>query len=82
MSEYFKKAYDLSQTNTGLKAYDGGKFANIMHYHSIYFSAMAHFILAQDDHKVATDKAEGMGKVVGLLKKTVAEFDRAKSVVT
>lgn len=30
VSEYFKKAYDLSQTNQALKAFDGGKFANIL----------------------------------------------------
>lgn len=30
VSEYFKKAYDLSQTNTALKAYDSSKFSNIM----------------------------------------------------
>ena len=37
VAEYFKKAYDLSQTNAGLKSYEGGKFANVMNYHSIYF---------------------------------------------
>ena len=37
VAEYFKKAYELSQTNQGLKTFDSSKFANIMHYHSIYF---------------------------------------------
>ena len=46
VADYFKKAYDLSQTNSGLKTYDSGKFANIMQYHSIYFQAMAYFVLA------------------------------------
>ena len=46
VAEYFKKGYDLSQTNTGLKGYDGGKFANVMQYHSIYFSAMGYFVMA------------------------------------
>lgn len=51
VAEYFKKAYDLSQTNAALKAYDGGKFVNIMQYHSIYFGAMAYFVVAQDEFK-------------------------------
>ncbi len=29
VSEYFRKSYELSQTNVGLKSYDNGKFANI-----------------------------------------------------
>ena len=33
VADYFKKAFDLSQTNQHLKAFDGGKFANIMNYH-------------------------------------------------
>lgn len=37
VAEYFKKAYQLSQTNTGLKSFDQGKFANIMNYHGMYF---------------------------------------------
>lgn len=81
VSEYFKKAYDLSQTNIALKQYDGGKFANILQYHSIYFGAMAYFVMAQDEFKQANEKSQGMGKVVGYFKKTAAEFDRAKSVV-
>jgi hypothetical protein len=37
VAEYFKKAYELSQTNSGLKTFDSGKFSNIMQYHSKYF---------------------------------------------
>ena len=29
VSEYFRKAYELSQTNQMLKQFDGAKFANI-----------------------------------------------------
>lgn len=82
VSEYFKKAYELSQTNQGLKTYDGGKFANIMHYHSIYFQSMAYYVLAQEELKVANEKFQGMGRAVSYIKKTVAEMDRAKSIVT
>jgi hypothetical protein len=46
VAEYFKKAYELSQTNQGLKTHDSGKFANIMQYHSIYFQAMAYYVVA------------------------------------
>ena len=34
VSEYFRKAYDLSQTNAGIKSYDAGRFSNILNYHS------------------------------------------------
>lgn len=37
VSEYFKKAYELSQTNSGLKSFDQGRFTGIMLYHSYYF---------------------------------------------
>ncbi len=81
VADYFKKAYDLSQTNQHIRQYDGGKFANIMHYHSIYFAGMAWFVVAQDEFKVANEKSQGMGRVVSLFKKTAYEFDRAKGVV-
>jgi BRO1-like domain len=81
VAEYFKKAYDLSQTNQYIKAYDGGKFANIMQYHSLYFAGMAYFVIAQEEYKVANEKSNGMGKVVGLFKRTTAEFDKAKPVI-
>lgn len=81
VADYFAKAYDLSQTNQGLKAYDSSRFSNIMHYHSLYFAAMAYSVLSVEEYKTATDKSAGMGRVVALLKKTVAELDRAKPVV-
>ncbi len=37
VGDYFKKAYELSLTNTGLKQYDSAKFSNVMQYHSLYF---------------------------------------------
>ena len=46
VGEYFKKAFELSQTNQALKTFDGGKFANIMQYHSLYFQGMAFLVLA------------------------------------
>jgi hypothetical protein len=82
VAEYFKKAYDLSQTNQALKAYDGGKFVNIMQYHSIYFAAMAYFVVAQDEFKTANEKSQGMGKAVAYFKRASAEFERAKPIVT
>ena len=81
VSDYFKKAYDLSQTNQALKAFDSGKFANIMHYHSLYFGAMAFLVLAEEEYKVANEKSNGMGKAVTLFKRTTIEFDKAKPVV-
>lgn len=57
VSEYFRKAFELSQTNVGLKQYDNAKFANVQHYHSIYFKGMAYFVLAQDAYKKVEDTA-------------------------
>lgn len=45
-----------------------------MQYHSIYFSAMSYFVVAQEEFKVAQDQACGMGKVVALWKRAAAEF--------
>jgi hypothetical protein len=81
VSEYFKKGYELSQTNQGLKTFDGAKFANVMQYHSIYFQGMAYFVVAQEEYKQASDKASGMGKVVGHYKAASATFEKAKQVV-
>jgi hypothetical protein len=57
VSEYFKKSYELSQTNQGLKTYDGGRFANIQHYHSLYFKAMAYMVIAQELYKQVEETA-------------------------
>ena len=81
VSEYFKKAYELSQTNAGLKSYDGGKFANVMLYHTYYFEGMAYYVLAQDFFKQAGDNGKGMGSAVGYFKCTSSSFEKAKSVV-
>ena len=82
VSEYFKKAYELSQTNTGLKSFDNAKFANVLQYHSYYFEAMGYYVLAQEESKVASDAGKGMGKAVGLYRATTTAFDKAKRVVT
>lgn len=81
VSEYFKKAYELSQTNSGLKTFDSGKFANILMYHTFYFEAMAYFVLALDDTKNARDKGAGMGKAAGMMNAAYKVFEKAKSVV-
>jgi hypothetical protein len=51
VAEYFRKSYELSQTNVGLKSYDNGKFANIQLYHSLYFKGIAYFVLAKEQYK-------------------------------
>ena len=52
-----------------------------MQYHSIYFGAMAYFVVAQDEFKTANEKSQGMGKAVSYFKRADAEFERAKPVV-
>jgi hypothetical protein len=37
--------------------------------------------LGYEEYKTATEKSTGMGQAVSLLKKTVAELDRAKAIV-
>jgi len=37
VGDYFKKAYDSSQTNHDLKKFDGGRFAGVLGYHAGYF---------------------------------------------
>lgn len=81
VAEYFKKAYELSQTNQGLKAYDGGKFSGILCYHSSYFEAMAYYVVAKEEFNKAGDAGKGMGLAAGYFKATVAAFDRAQKVV-
>mmetsp|Transcript_17093 Transcript_17093/g.16314 ORF Transcript_17093/g.16314 Transcript_17093/m.16314 type:complete len:277 (+) Transcript_17093:346-1176(+) len=82
VSEYFKKAYELSQTNSGLKSFDQGKFANILMYHTYYFEGMAYLVVASEEFKNAGDAGKGMGKAVGYFKATSSVFEKAKSVVT
>lgn len=82
VSEYFKKAYELSQTNTGLKTFDNTKFANIMQYHTYYFEGMAYYVLAQEEALNASDAGKGMGKAVGYYRATTTSFEKAKKIVT
>lgn len=78
VSEYFKKAYELSQTNQGLKAFDNGKFANILMYHTFYFEGMAYYVLALDEFKTSGEVGKGMGKAVGMFKAACTVFEKAK----
>ena len=81
VSEYFRKAYELSQTNQMLKQFDGAKFANIQQYHSIYFKSMAWYIISQDEYKKVEEQARGMGLACALLKATAFMMEKAKAVV-
>ena len=80
VSEYFKKAYELSQVNPGVKAYDNSKFTNILQYHTYYFEAMAYNVTAIEEYKKASDSGKGMGLAVAYFKKVKALMDNAKSV--
>ena len=81
VSEYFRKSYELSQTNQMLKQFDGAKFANIQQYHSIYFKSMAWFIISQDEYKKVEEQARGMGLACALLKATAFMMEKGKAVV-
>lgn len=75
VSEYFRKSYELSQTNIGLKNYDNGKFANIQLYHSIYFKSMAYMVLAQEQYKKVEETSQGMGLAIGYFKMCLSVMD-------
>lgn len=49
-----------------------------MQYHSYYFEAMAYYVLAQEEAKVAGDSGKGMGRAVGLYRATITAFEKAK----
>jgi hypothetical protein len=56
-------------------------FANILGYHSKYYSAMAYLQLAEGQVAFVNDKAKECGKAVAMLRVTVAKFDEAKPFV-
>lgn len=58
-----------------------GKFANILGYHSKYFSALAHWQLAQHKYALATKQAKGMGHAVGYLNIAVSQFQACAAYV-
>lgn len=43
---------------------------------------MGYSVLAQEEYKSVDANAKGMGKCVSLFKKTVAEFDKAKPMMS
>jgi hypothetical protein len=65
VADYFKNAYQHSQTNAGIKQYDSGRFAGVMHYHSYYFESMAYLCLAIDSYKQVETTSRGMGVAIG-----------------
>jgi hypothetical protein len=81
VSVYFQKAFEANQSNQHLRAFDTGKFANILGYHAKYFQAQAYEKLAEGEYKLADEKAKGMGRAVTLLKMTTAQYDQAKPFV-
>lgn len=82
VAEYFKKAYEFSQVNNGLRTFDNQRFANVLKYHSLYFEAMAYYTLLDMGYKEANNKAKGMGRVAGLGKVTLSKFEACKQIVT
>jgi hypothetical protein len=81
VGDYFKKAFELSLTNTGLKNYDSSKFSNVMQYHSLYFTAMSYNVLAMEEFKKVNETSQGMGKAVSMFKATMVQMEKAKPVV-
>ena len=81
VSIYFQKAHEANQVNDKLRAFEQGKFANVLGYHAKYFSAQAFFQLAEAEYKTADTKAKGMGRAVTMLKITSARFAEAAKFV-
>ena len=55
----------LSQTNMAVKNFQNGQFANVMHYHDVYFEASAWLVLAIDRFQTAKDQGKDMGMAAG-----------------
>lgn len=81
VAEYFKSAFQHSQTNVGIKQFDSGRFSGIMHYHSYYFEAMAYLCLAIETYQNVEKTTKGMGLAIGYYSKTLEVLNGVKGVV-
>ena len=61
-----------------LANFDGGRFAKILQYHEKYFEAMAWLNLGIHEKGLVEQTAQGMGKVVGILKQAQAKINAAR----
>ena len=62
---YFAEAYDKSQQNRVLKAFQKGGFASVLYYHSEYFKASAWFVLGISRFTEAKETGRDMGIAAG-----------------
>lgn len=81
ISEYFKKAYDYSQMNRAIKAFDRGRFAGILEYHDKYFEGSAWLVLGINRFQVAKDQGKDMGIAAGTANHAAQLFAKMEGIV-
>lgn len=65
ISTYFKRAFEMSQTNRAIKKFDMGKFAGVLDYHDRYFEASGWLVLGINRFQKAKDEGKDMGIAAG-----------------
>ena len=81
VSIYFEKAFDNSQVNPTLRAFDNRRFANVLGYHKNYFMAQSYWQLGNTQYNEASTKGKGMNKALAFLTVCVEKFNAAKPFV-
>ena len=76
VSEYFQLAYEMSQTNMAVKAFDSKRFAGVLEYHAKYFEASAWFVLGLHRFMKAKEEGEFMGRAAGTLKRSLDMYNQ------
>ena len=75
---YFEKAFESNQVNQALRNFDNSRFANVLGYHSKYFSAMAYWSLGKKQFEDAGSQGRGMNLAVAYLTVCVEKFTEAR----
>jgi len=65
ISQYFKRAYEMSQTNRAVKKFDNGRFAGVLDYHDRYFEGSAWLVLGIHRFSKAKEDGRDMGIAAG-----------------
>jgi hypothetical protein len=74
---YFDTAHRDNQVNQKLRAYQQGKFANVLGYHARYFRAQSYWHLGMFNYTEAGKKGKGMGDAASYLLQCVNIYKEA-----
>lgn len=70
----------MSQSNAAIKSFSNGQFANIMHYHDVYFEASAWLVLAVERFTKAKEEGKDMGIAAGTADQANRLFQKALAI--